>query len=261
MRYYVVDAFTDALFGGNPAGVCPLAAWPDEVLMQNIARENNLSETAFVVKNGAAYDLRWFTPAVEIDLCGHATLATAYVLSRFHEAGTVMEFKTRSGLLRVEKRGDWLEMNFPVRRRNPVKIDERMKKAVSGPLLAAHVDTGGNLMLEMAGEAAVREARPDIAEISRMTEYHGVVLTAAGGDCDFASRFFAPRMGIDEDPVTGSTHTSLTPFWAEKLGKTEMSARQLSARGGLLRCRLDGERVSISGQARLYLVGELQIEP
>ena len=258
MRYYVVDAFTDQLFSGNPAGVCPLESWLSDDLMQNIARENNLAETAFAVRQGQAYGLRWFTPIMEIALCGHATLATAFVLSKFYDqtAGS-FEFRTMSGPLFVEKKGDWFEMNFPARRDEETAVTEIMRRAVGRPIVGAR--GGYNLTLELEDEKAVREMTPDTSAMREMPEYHGVIVTAAGSDCDFVSRFFAPNMGIDEDPVTGSSHTSLIPFWAARLGKKELTARQLSRRGGSLVCRDGGERVYISGQARLYLVGDLQL--
>lgn len=258
--YYVVDAFTDKLFGGNPAGVCILPAWLDADLMQNIARENNLSETAFVVGEGPDYELRWFTPTLEIELCGHATLGTAFILRNFYGAGgQTMRFKTLSGVLSVDCQGDFLEMNFPARQQSPVEISETMRRAVSGQqVLGAY--GGYNLTLELADEKTVRDLRPDLEAIRSMSEYHALIVTARGEGCDFVSRFFGPNVGVDEDPVTGSSHTSLVPFWSERLGKTEMIARQLSRRGGTLRCRCAGDRVYIAGQARLYLTGEIQVD-
>lgn len=258
MLYYVVDAFSDKIFGGNPAGVCVPDSWPEDELMRQITRENNLAETAFVVGKGPRYQLRWFTPAVEIDLCGHATLGTAFVLNRFYDAPPLMEFETLSGLLTVEAKGDLLEMNFPARAQRPVEVDQRMKDAVEAPIVGAY--GGYNLMLELEDEKAVRDLRPDLAAVRSLTEYHGLIVTAAGSDCDFVSRFFAPGLGIDEDPVTGSTHTSLVPFWAERLGRDELTARQLSRRGGSIFCRNAGERVYISGRASLYLTGELRLD-
>lgn len=259
LPYFVVDAFTDKLFSGNPAGVCALPSWPDAGLMQNIARENNLSETAFVVGGGPDYELRWFTPAVEIELCGHATLATAFILCSFFGAGReTMKFSTQSGILSVEPKGDLLEMNFPARQQSRVEIDARMTKAVSVPVLGAYA--GYNLTLELEDEKAIRELSPDLEAVRGLSEYHGLIVTARGENCDFVSRFFAPNMGIDEDPVTGSSHASLIPFWSERLGKTEMLARQLSSRGGTLHCRQAGDRVYIAGQAKLYLTGEIQID-
>lgn len=259
MRYFVVDAFTDQLFSGNPAGVCVLPSWPEAGLMRNIARENNLSETAFVVGAGPDYELRWFTPTVEIELCGHATLATAFILRSFFKADqhAVMNFSTMSGILSVEAKNDLLEMNFPARQQSPVEVGPAMEKAVGGRVLGAYA--GYNLTLELADEKTVRELSPDLEAVRQLSQYHGLIVTARGDDCDFVSRFFAPNMGIDEDPVTGASHTSLIPFWSERLGKKEMLARQLSGRGGTLHCRQAGGRVYIAGQARLYLIGEIQI--
>lgn len=258
MPYYVVDSFTDTLFHGNPAGVCVLDSWPSEALMQSIAAENNLSETAFVVAGEDGFDLRWFTPGAEVDLCGHATLATAFVLFSFHAPEAhVLRFHTQSGLLTVRRDGALLEMDFPARPVQRVDLSALMEAAVDQPIKAAY--GGYNLLFELADEASVAEAVVDYAAICQLLPYDGLIITAAGSDCDFVSRYFAPHVGIDEDPVTGSTHTALCPFWSERLGKKELTARQLSKRGGLLYCRNEAERVFISGQARLYLKGELQL--
>ncbi len=226
--------------------------------MQNIARENNLAETAFVVGEGPGYHLRWFTPSVEIELCGHATLATAFILNRLYDGPSFMEFETLSGLLTVEAKGDLMEMNFPARQQAAVEVDERMKRAVPVPIDSAY--GGYNLMLELQNEEAVRNLTPDIGAIKNLSEYHGLIVTAAGRKADFVSRFFAPNLGVDEDPVTGSTHTSLIPFWAQRLGKNELVAQQLSRRVGTVFCRAAGERVYISGRASLYLTGEINLE-
>lgn len=258
MRYYMVDAFADALFEGNPAGVCVLDAFPEASLMQKIAQENNLSETAFVVQNGGYYDLRWFTPAVEIELCGHATLATGYVLSTFYDSlAKGFEFRTMSGPLVVTQKGNLFEMDFPARTQEKVPVTDAMREAVGAPVLSAYA--GYNLMLELESEEDVRHLAPDIGKIKALSDFHGVIVTAPGTACDFVSRFFAPNVGVNEDPVTGSTHTSLVPYWAERLGKDELVARQLSARGGTLWCRNEGDRVFIAGKARLYMTGELLI--
>lgn len=257
-RYFVVDAFTDKLFSGNPAGVCILPSWPATDLMQNIARENNLSETAFVVGEGPDYQLRWFTPTVEIELCGHATLATAFILCSFFGAGReTMRFSTLSGILSVELKGELLEMDFPARRQTRVEISDAMKKSVGVAVKAAYA--GYNLTLELDDEKTIAELSPNLTAVRELSDYHGLIITAPGENCDFVSRFFAPNMGVDEDPVTGSAHASLIPFWSERLRKTEMTARQLSRRGGTLHCRNAGDRVYIAGQARLYLAGEIQI--
>lgn len=260
LRYFVVDAFADHIFSGNPAGVCVLPYWPVAELMQNIARENNLSETAFVVGRGPDYKLRWFTPETEIELCGHATLAAAFILRSFYGADQyeAINFDTLSGLLSVEAKGGLLEMNFPARTQTPVEVSPIMRKAVGVPVVGAY--GGYNLTLELNDEQSVREMKPDLAVVRELSDYRALIVTAQGEDCDFVSRFFAPNMGIDEDPVTGSSHTSLVPFWAEQLGKTELVARQLSGRGGTLHCRQSGDRVYIAGQARLYLTGEIQVD-
>ena len=259
MRYYLVDAFADAIFTGNQAGVCVLDAPLDAAVMQKIAMENNLSETAFVVKNGAHYDLRWFTPTVEIELCGHATLGTAFVLATFYEPDAKsFEFHTMSGVLKVARAGDLLEMDFPVREQTEIAVTEAMRNAVGAPVLGAY--SGYNLMLELENEEAVRKLQPDIAAIKRLREYHAVIVTARGESCDFVSRFFAPCVGVDEDPVTGSSHTVLIPFWAKCLGKKEMVARQLSKRGGTIYCRDASDRVIIGGRACLYLTGEIHLK-
>ena len=261
MQYFMVDAFTDKLFSGNQAGVCVPETWPKDATMQSIAAENNLSETAFVVKDGAHYDLRWFTPAVEIELCGHATLATAFVLANHVDTDVdAFEFHTLSGPLFVRRQDDLFELNFPVRTQEKIAVTDEMRRALgktNTPVLSAY--GGYNLMLELADEAAVLDLVPDIEAIRRLRAYHGVIVTAAGSDCDFVSRFFAPNVGVDEDPVTGSTHTSLVPYWAARLGRDELTARQLSKRGGTLYCRNAGERVHISGHARLYLSGTIHI--
>lgn len=257
MRYFVIHSFTDQPFSGNPAGVCIVDRFPEDFLMQRIAAENRLPETAFVAPWGDDFALRWFTPKVEVPLCGHATLAAAHVLLRTTgEARESVAFHTKSGVLTVRAKEDWLEMDFPAQRLAQTKITDAMQRAVDAPILEANA--GRNLMMLLESEGAVRDAVPDIDRILSMTEYHGVIITAQGSDCDFVSRFFAPSVGIAEDPVTGSTHTSLAPYWAARLGRETLVARQLSARGGTLRCRCAGERVFIEGQACLYLVGEIQ---
>jgi PhzF family phenazine biosynthesis protein len=254
-----VDAFTSEPFSGNPAAVCLLPDARDASWMQKVAAEMNLSETAFLVKRGDDFDLRWFTPAVEVDLCGHATLASAHVL---WEAGRLprdatARFHTKSGLLTAERRGDWIELNFPATPDEPAAPPD----GLAGALGASPLYTGRSrfdYLVELESEAAVRNLRPDFAKL-RAVPVRGVIVTsrATSGDCDFVSRFFATGAGIDEDPVTGSAHCALAPFWSRRLGKTEFVARQVSARGGVLRVRLDGDRVRIAGQAVTVLRGEL----
>lgn len=259
MRYYVVDAFTDELFKGNPAGVCVLDEPMDASVMQNIAMENNLSETAFVVKSSSGYDLRWFTPAKEIELCGHATLATACVLSTVCDSNAnPLEFNTLSGILKVRHVGELYELDFPVRSATETPISENMKAAVGVPIKGAW--GGYNLMLELGDEKTIRDLNPDIDAIRRLEDWHGLIVTAAGESCDFVSRYFAPNFGVNEDPVTGSSHTTLIPFWSERLGKDKMTARQLSKRGGVLYCQNAGQRVLIAGRAVLYMKGEILLK-
>jgi len=255
MKYYIVDAFTDELFKGNQAGVCLLDKWPDDDLMQKIAFENNLSETAFVVKRENHYDLRWFTPTVEVDLCGHATLASAYVVLNFVDKNaSEIRFETKSGVLTVKKVGDLYEMDFPSRRPNPIQLTPEMCKAIGATALEAHLSR--DLLLLLDNEQQVRELTPDFGLIKQL-DHFAVIVTAKGDHVDFVSRFFTPGAGVPEDPVTGSAHSSLIPFWAERLGKNTMVAKQLSARGGTLFCENRGERVKIAGKAVLYLQGAI----
>ncbi|MDL2273327.1 PhzF family phenazine biosynthesis protein [Oscillospiraceae bacterium OttesenSCG-928-G22] len=256
MRYFVADAFTDELFSGNPAGVLLLdRELPDDMLLR-IAAENNLSETAFVKKNGGGYDLRWFTPKAEVDLCGHATLGAAFIITQFVDmTATSIHFDTKSGRLTVKKAGDLLEMDFPSRKPEPVEVTPEMEAAIGARIREAHATR--DLLFLLDSEDDVAELRPDFEKIAALSGYLGVAVTAEGRDVDFVSRFFAPAVGIDEDPVTGSAHATLLPFWSARLGKTEMTARQISARGGTLYLRDEGERVKISGRAALYLKGEI----
>lgn len=259
MKYYVVDAFTDKIFSGNPAGVCLAPQALDSALMQSIAAENNLAETAFVTPRGDDYDLRWFTPEAEIDLCGHATLGTAFVLANFEEPGRdVMRFHTLSGLLTVTKRGELFEMDFPARGPVPVPADTRLEKALGVPVLEAHLSR--DLLVLVENEQSLRGIRPDFALLGEIPDCLAVAVTAKGEDADFVSRFFAPGVGVPEDPVTGSSHATLIPFWSERLGKKTMTARQLSKRGGTLYCENCGDRVKIAGRAALYLSGEIYVQ-
>lgn len=256
MRYFVVDAFADRLFQGNPAGVCLVESPLDDAVMQSIAAENNLAETAFVMPWEDGYCLRWFTPEVEIDLCGHATLASAFVLSRF-ESGTpeTLRFHTRSGLLTVTKQGDLFTMDFPARKPRAVPVLPMMEQALGCPVKEAHM--ARDCLLLVDGEETVRSLKPDMELLRRIPDTFAVIVTARGNEADFVSRFFAPNAGVPEDPVTGSSHATLIPFWAGRLGKKRMTARQLSKRGGTLYCEDCGDRVNISGKAVLYLSGEI----
>lgn len=258
MKQYVVDAFTDEVFKGNPAAVCVLDEWLPDELMMKITIENNLSETAFTVKEGENYHLRWFTPGGEIDLCGHATLGTAYVITRFIEPElTTVKFDTMSGVLTVVKKGDLLEMNFPGYDLKPVPVTDAMEDAIGARPLEAYM--GRDLLCVMENEQIVREKTPDLEKVKKI---EGLLLhtTAAGDGVDCVSRSFAPKLNVPEDPVCGSGHCHIIPYWAKKYGKTELVAYQASRRGGTLYCRVDGDRISLAGKAALYSIAELQIE-
>lgn len=257
MKYFVVDSFAETVFGGNPAGVCVLEEPISAEIMQRIAAENNLSETAFVYKKELGkYDLKWFTPKAEIDLCGHATLGTAFVIANFVDIQVKeMEFSTLSGILTVAKRGELFEMDFPSRMPKEIPVTEEMEKAIGRKPLAAYLSR--DLILLLEDEKAVVQLEPDFLKVLALTEGLGVVVTAKGREYDFVSRCFFPKLGVNEDPVTGSAHSSLIPFWAKRLGKESMVARQVSQRSGVLHCKDGGERVLISGGAVLYLKGEL----
>lgn len=254
---YQVDAFTSEVFGGNPAAICPLESWLDDDVLQAIAVENNLSETAFFVPDGGDFHLRWFTPGAEVDLCGHATLATSYVISNYLEPGRAsIGFQSRSGRLEVTRNGDLYTLDFPVLESEACDCPPLLREALNAEV--QQTLDGMDLMAIVADEAAVRDLKPDMGKIAAL-ETRGVIVTAPGEDCDFVSRFFAPKHGIPEDPVTGSAHCLLAPYWAKRLGKTRMTARQLSARGGELIVEVTGERVLISGQAAPYMIGTIRI--
>lgn len=257
LSLYQVDAFTNDLFRGNPAAICPLDAWPSDDLLQRIAAENNLSETAFFVPKGDEFHIRWFTPTVEVALCGHATLATAWVL--FHRMGykdDTVRFQSGSGPLQVTREDGWLTMDFPSTPASPCTPPEGLLESFHlNPVEILH---SANYLLVFENEDEIRTLTPDLARLKTLTG-GAFIVTAPGKECDFVSRLFAPNYGIDEDPVTGSSHCTLAPYWAERLGKQEFSARQISKRGGTLRCKLAGDRVLISGQAVLYLEGQIHI--
>ena len=254
---YQIDAFTSRVFGGNPAAVCPLDEWLPDETMQAVAAENNLSETAFFCAEGDGYALRWFTPAVEVDLCGHATLASGFLLLTDLTPGVEeVEFSSRSGPLRVTRcGGDIFSLDFPVQPPEPCEAPPGLADALSAAP-AAVLRSGDRLLAVFESSAHVSELQPDMAAVARIAP-GGLTVTAPGNDHDFVSRHFAPSKGIPEDPVTGSTHTALTPYWAGRLGKTEFRAAQLSARGGELQCRLEGDRVRIAGRAVLYMKGHI----
>lgn len=258
MTLYQIDAFTDHVFGGNPAGVIFHDVWPQEQIMQAIAMENNLAETAFIVPHGDDFQIRWYTPTVEVELCGHATLAAAFVLfNEMHDPRQVVRFVSKSGWLSVTRNDPWLILDFPVDKPRPIEVTKQMQACSSASILEAYEGRSDYLFV-LADEAAVRESHFDLDAIRKIGR-RGVIVTAEGKDVDFVSRFFAPSYGIDEDPVTGSAHTTLTPYWSMRLGKNSMSARQVSTRGGYLLCELKADRVFISGKAVKYMEGEVYI--
>jgi len=254
---YQVDAFTNKTFGGNPAAVCPLDSWLPDALMQAIAAENNLSETAFFVLRGTEYELRWFTPVAEVDLAGHPTLATAWtILNLLGVAHDVLVFHTKIGdRLVVTREGDRLAMDFPSRPPKPRAIGDVAAALRAKPLEIAAARDG---FAVFASEDDVRALKPDMPKVAAL-DCMALIATAPGKDCDFVSRFFAPKHDIPEDPVTGSAHCTLIPYWAKRLGKSEMFARQVSARGGELWCRDRGERVTIAGQCAPFLQGWIDV--
>ena len=257
LTIYQVDAFSDKPFAGNPAAVCPLESWIDDETMQNIAMENNLAETAFFVEKNGMYELRWFTPTVEVDLCGHATLASAFVL--FEKLGysgdTIHFYSPRSGNLNVSKTGTQYTLDFPTDQLKEMELTKELidcfdltpKKAVKGLT---------DYMVIFDNEEQIRSIEVNLEMLNRL-EARGVIITAPGDQVDFVSRFFAPQSGVPEDPVTGSAHTSLCPYWSKQLEKNKMSAKQLSKRGGEVTVEQRGDRVNISGQAVLTLEGEI----
>lgn len=259
LTIYQVDAFADKVFSGNPAAVIPLDAWIDDSLMQQIAEENNLAETVFFVPKMDGFHIRWFTPELEIDLCGHATLASAFVLFELlgYEKDTII-FYSQSGPLKVHRDGSYIALDFPS------WIPERMmdypEEVIKGLGLTEHLGVYKNrdYIVELETEKDVLAVKPNFSLLNQV-DVIGVIVTAPGSNCDFVSRFFAPNCGVPEDPVTGSAHAQLIPFWAEKLGKHTMHARQLSKRGGELWCTQKGDRVIIKGKAVFYMKGEIWV--
>jgi len=254
---YQIDAFSNKVFGGNPAAVCPLDSWLSDDLLQNIARENNLSETSFFVEQNGEFHIRWFTPTIEVDLCGHATLASAYVIFNIlgHKNNKII-FQSKSGALSVCREENWLKMDFPSTSPSICKIPNQIVEAFGKSPIE---------VLKSNDYIAVYENEKEILSISpnfnilKDLDGRGVVITSKGKSSDFVSRFFAPKCGVNEDPVCGSAHCSLTPYWSNRLNKTKLLAKQLSARGGLIKCELIGNRVLISGQATMYSEGVLHI--
>ena len=263
MKQYIVDAFTEELFAGNPAAVLPCISMPPSDLMLKIAIENNYSETAFVVRRGAGeYDLKWFTPGGEVDLCGHATLATSFVIHNFVDPGvSEMHFHTLSGelIVRACDEGGYT-MDFPIGAYKPIPVSEDILAATDGMAQEAYYDgEGGDLITVVPSEEALVAFVPDF-DLIRRVEGRGLVITAPSREYDFVSRCFYPKLDVPEDPVTGSAHTYLMPLWAGKLGRAEMTARQVSRRGGTLQVRLAGDRVFITGSARLFMHGDIPFD-
>ena len=263
LSIFQIDAFADRVFGGNPAAICPLDSWVPDDVMQAIAAENNLAETAFFVAadskdtDGACYDLRWFTPTLEVELCGHATLASAFLIfERFAPDAEILRFRTRSGELTVTRQEGQLFLDFPS---YPGPVVDCPDALISGLGKMPHeVIEGPNYMAVFGSEADIAALEPDM-EILATLHPRGVIATAPGDAVDFVSRYFGPSFGVPEDPVTGSAHCMLTPYWATRLGKTRMDARQISTRGGALVCEDRGDRVGIGGQAVLYLEGKITV--
>ena len=254
---YHVDAFTDRVFGGNPAAVCPLERWLPDASLQAIAAENNLSETAFFIPDAEGFRLRWFTPTVEVDLCGHATLASAFVLFNYlDEDGDKVTFLTRSGALHVVRRDDVLEMDFPSLPPGPCEVHPGLIPALGTE--PESITAARDYLCVFRSAEQVRALNPDFVRL-RNSDRFAVIATAPGTDCDFVSRFFAPAQGIDEDPVTGSAHCTLIPYWSQRLGRRTLRAHQVSLRGGELFCEDRGDRVGIAGKAALYMRGKIEI--
>ncbi|MCF7807799.1 MAG: PhzF family phenazine biosynthesis protein [Candidatus Marinimicrobia bacterium] len=256
LTLYQVDAFAERSFEGNPAAVIPLESWIQDEMMQAIALENNLSETAFFVPDGKAYQIRWFTPLNEVDLCGHATLASAYVLfDELGYKGSQIEFQSRSGLLRVQKKDDWFQLDFPAQPARPCEIPDQILRSFGNALECL---VSEDYLVVLPDEISVKKAVPNFLDLSSM-DMRGIAITAPAERYDFVSRFFAPNEGINEDPVTGSSFTQLIPYWSKRLGKERMIAKQVSARGGIVLCEMAEDRVLISGKAVLYMQGIIHI--
>ncbi len=257
---YQIDAFSDKIFSGNPAAVCPLDFWPDDTLLQNIAAENNLSETAFLVRKNDTFEIRWFTPLTEVELCGHATLASAHVLFEHldFQSETIVFKSKYSGQLTVTKKDELLELNFPADHLEPALPPDGLISSIGKKPLEIWKGRK-DYLLYYGSQEDIEEIKPDFSAL-KTVHARGIMVTAAGYECDFVSRFFAPAVGVNEDPVTGSAHTSLTPFWAHRLNQLSFEAIQLSKRGGFLHCQLSGDRVLISGKAKTFLTGDIFID-
>lgn len=259
LKLYQIDAFSDRSFSGNPAAVCPLHEWISEDLMQKIAMENNLAETAFYVQKENQVEIRWFTPTVEVDLCGHATLASAYVLFNYEgfDQTTIHFYSPRSGALPVKKNGRQITLNFPVDTLVSCEITEELHSCFEAVPQEAYKGKT-DYVLVFDSEMTIKSLRPKLSNIEKL-KARGLMATAMGTETDFVSRFFAPQSGIDEDPVTGSAHTTLTPLWSKKLNKLNLTARQLSSREGNINCRLNNDRVELTGTCYPYLIGEITV--
>jgi len=260
LKIYQVDAFTDKTFSGNPAAVCPLDEWISDELLQKIAMENNLAETAFYTLTGNEYEIRWFTPTVEVPLCGHATLAAAFVLFNYenHKENRIVFNSRQSGQLIVTREGEFLTLNFPTDTLEELDLSKELTDCFN--IKPANAFKGRfDYMLVFENKNQIKTLKPSLDEISKLN-CRGIIVTAKGDNVDFVSRFFAPQSGINEDPVTGSAHTLLIPYWAKKYGKNHLTAIQLSKRTGYLKCRYLNERVEISGQAKIYLIGEIFVD-
>ena len=257
LKLYQIDAFANKPFEGNPAAICPLDNWLPDALMQSIAAENNLSETAFIVPTDKCYHIRWFTPLHEVDLCGHATLASAYVIFNILEyQKEEISFESKSGILTVTKKDDWLEMDFPSKVPVECSVPEQILKAF--PTRTTECLKADDYIVVFENEANIANAKPDIALLAEL-DLRGVVITAKSKEYDFVVRFFVPKHGIDEDPVTGSVFTQLIPYWSDKLDKRQLTAKQVSARGGEVGCVDAGDRVKISGRAVQYMAGIIYV--
>ncbi len=259
-KIYQIDAFAEKLFTGNPAAVCPLDNWLDADIMQKIAAENNLAETAFTVPVENGFEIRWFTPTVEVDLCGHATLASAFVLINFEgfTDDKINFFSKNSGTLTVTKNGDLFTLNFPSDSLQKVENLSQFKNCFAHQPIEAYQGKTDYLLI-FENENQIINIKPNFSEIAKINA-RGIIVSSKSENYDFVSRFFGPNCGVEEDPVTGSAHTSLTPFWTAKLGKTNLKAKQISERGGILECELKNDRILISGSCKAYLIGEIFID-
>lgn len=258
MKMYIVDAFAEKVFQGNSAAICITDSWMNEDKMQAIAAENNLSETAFIVKEGEVYHIRWFTPLYEIDLCGHATLASAFIIDNYIDPNKeIINFTSQSGDLQVKCRHGFYTLNFPSR--SPQKIEKLKEVEEVLGIEIKELFTSRDLMAVVENENIIKNLTPNFDKMKDISIGDGIIVTAEGSDCDFVSRCFYPKCGVNEDPVTGSAHCNLIPYWSERLGKTKMNAKQISERGGILYCKDCGDRVEITGKAVIYAISEIFI--